>query len=109
MRTHQKLLSNSTCAIYLDSNNAIAALLRGDSCDSFIAAMVATFWKLAQRLGMAVWSGRVRSKLNADDLPTRHLSIPFDIKREGTIGRQKGVLHNRMSVTEVKSSHSIHL
>ena len=43
--------------------------------------MVATFWKLAQRLGMAVWIGRVRSKLNAADLPTRSLPLPFDFKR----------------------------
>ena len=52
--THRKLLANSTCTFCLDGNNAITAPLLGDSCDGFIAAMVATFWRLAQQLGMAV-------------------------------------------------------
>ena len=80
MDTHQKLLGNSTCAFYLDSNNATEALQRGDSCDSFISAMAANFWKLAQWLGTAVRIGRVRPKLNAADLPARSLSPPFDVK-----------------------------
>ena len=73
VRNRQKLVNNSTCAFYLESNNAIAALLRGDSFDSFVAEIVATFRRLAQQLGMAVWIGRVRSKLNVADLPTRSL------------------------------------
>ena len=85
--THQKLLTNSTCTFYLDGNNAIAAFLRGDSFDSFIAAMVATFWKLAHRLGMAVWIGRVRSKLNVSDLPTRSLPLPLDVERSSEFTR----------------------
>ena len=75
-RTDQKRLANSTFTFYLDSNNAIAFLLRGDSCDSYIAATAATFWKLAHRLGMAVRIGRFRPKLNVADLPTRSLPPP---------------------------------
>ena len=78
--THGRLLRNSACTIYLDSNNAIASLLRGDSCDSFIAAMVAVFWKLIQKLGMVVLIGRVTSKLNVADLPTRYLPTPFEVE-----------------------------
>ena len=42
--------------------------------------MVAMFWKLARKPGMAVWIGRVKSKLNITDLPTRNLPIPYPVQ-----------------------------
>ena len=75
------MLANPACTVYLDSNNAIASLLRGGSCDSFISAMVAVFWKITQQLGTAVWIGRAKSKLNVADLPARNLPNPFGVER----------------------------
>ena len=49
--------------------------------------MVANFWKLARWLGMAVWIGRVRSKLNVADLPTRIPPLPFDVERISEFNR----------------------
>ena len=85
--SHQDLMRGKACTIYLDSNNALAALLRGDSCDSFVVAMVAFFWKLVQKLGMAVWLGRVKSKLNVADLPTRNLKLPYQIEHTSEFKR----------------------
>ena len=76
-RTHQTLLKNASVALCLDSNNAIESLLRGDSCDSFISATVAVFWKLTQQLGIAIWVGRVKSELTVADFPTRSLPVPY--------------------------------
>ena len=90
--THQDLMRGKACAIYLDSNNALAALLRGDSCDSFIVAMVAVFWKLVQKLGMAVWLGRVKSKLNVADLPTRNLQLPYQVEHSSEFKRLLALL-----------------
>ena len=75
---HQCLIRNTACAIYLDRNNAIDALLRGGSCDSFISPTVTVFRKLPQKMGMPIRPGRAKSKLNVADLPTRNLHVPYE-------------------------------
>ena len=98
--THGRILRNSACAIYLDSNNAIAALLRGGSCDGFIAAMVEVFWQLIQKLGMVVWIGRVTSKLNIADLPTRNLPTPYEIEHRSELRHLLALLNECLSWLE---------
>ena len=71
------LLRGSCCWVYLDNNNCLAALVRGDSNTGVIAILVARFWQLAQRYNICVWMSRVRSDLNPADLPTRGKSLPF--------------------------------
>ena len=78
---HAKLLAGKSVNLYIDSNNAIAALTRGDTPDDFLASLVSVFWKLAQAFSIDIWIGRVRSKLNIADLPTRHVKLPFPVKR----------------------------
>ena len=70
-------LRGKSCWIYLDNNNCLAALVRGDSNTEVIAVLVARFWQLAQRYNICVWFSRVRSKLNPADHPTRGKQLPF--------------------------------
>ena len=65
------LFRNSTVNLYLDNNNAIARLVRGDSSTGAIDNMVAQFWYMAQKYNVSIWISRVPSKLNIADLPTR--------------------------------------
>ena len=74
-------LRNSSINAYLDNNNALCALIRGDSNTAIIADMVAVFWKVLQKYGIDIWLGRVGSKLNIADHPTRtESSLPFEVK-----------------------------
>ena len=63
----------------MDSNNCIASLTRGDTPGDFLAAMVAEFWRLCQLRSIDVWIGRVRSKLNIADLPTKKGKLPLRV------------------------------
>ena len=72
-----KFFANSSINLYMDSNNCIASLTRGDAIDDFIAAMVALFWKLTHRYSIDIWIGRARSKLNIADLPTKKFKRPL--------------------------------
>lgn len=42
-------LRGKSCWVYLDNNNCLDALVRGDSNTDVIAVLVARFWQLAQR------------------------------------------------------------
>ena len=74
-------LRGSCCWVYLDSNNCLAALTRGDSNTDVIAVLVARFWRTVQRFDICVWFSRVRSKVNPADLPTRDKQLPFRAKK----------------------------
>ena len=68
------------CSIncYLDNNNSLSALIKGDSNTHVIAAMVATFWRVLQKFNIDIFLGRVSSKLNIADHPTRSKSeLPY--------------------------------
>ena len=74
------VLRNKSVNIYIDNNNALCALIRGDSNTAVIADMSACFWRLCQSFGIDVWLGRVGSKLNIADHPTREeSSLPFKV------------------------------
>ena len=70
-------LRSSCCWVYLDNNNCLAALTRGDSNTEAIAVLVARFWSKAQRYDICVWFSRVLSALNPADLPTRGRVLSF--------------------------------
>ena len=74
---HAPSIRGSSCWCYLDNNNCLEALVRGDSNTDVIAVLVARFWKLVQRYDIHVWFPRVKSKLNPDDLPTRGRKLPL--------------------------------
>ena len=56
--------------MYIDNNNALAALIRGDINAADAADMVAVFWSALVSLGIDARLGRVGSKLNIADVPT---------------------------------------
>ena len=70
-------LGGAFCWIYLDNNNFLAALVRGDSNTGVIASLVARFWQLVQRLDICAWPYRAHSDLSIDDLPARGRKLPF--------------------------------
>lgn len=67
--------------LYVENDSASNSLIRGDCADPFLAAMVKVFWKLSEKLQLDIWVGRVGSKVNPADLPTRRIKLPFPIKR----------------------------
>ena len=46
--THRKVLRNSAVNAYIDNNNGLRALIRGDSDTAVIADMTAIFWRALQ-------------------------------------------------------------
>ena len=70
------LLGNS-CWVYLDSNNCLAALARGDSNTDAIAVLVARFWRLVKLRNICIWFSRVRSEINPADSTTRGRVLPY--------------------------------
>ena len=73
--TWRKELAGKKVIIFIDNNAALSALIRGDSVSGISAALVATFWFIAQEANIWTWLARVRSKLNIADLPTRYQKI----------------------------------
>ena len=78
---HAPLFRGICCWVYLDNNNCLEALTRGDPNTDVIAVLVARFWRTVQRFDICVWFSRVRSKINPSDLPTRANRLPFAAKR----------------------------
>ena len=71
------LLQGSCCWVYIDNNNCLAALIRGDSNTDIISILVARFWRTVRRNDICVWFPRVESTLNPPDLPTRAKKLAF--------------------------------
>ena len=71
------LLQGSRCWVYVDNNNCLAALIRGDSNTDIIAVLVARFWRTTQRRDICVWFPRAKSTLNPADIPTRAKKLSF--------------------------------
>ena len=62
---------------YMDSNNSLAAMTRGDSNTAAIAVLVGRAWELIRRVHIRTWFSRAPSKLSPADLPTRGGMLPF--------------------------------
>ena len=78
---NRKQLANRAIYLYIDNNNVATSLVRGDSGTDSIAAMIAMFWRIAEAYSIDVWIGRVSSKRNPADLPTREVQLPFKVLR----------------------------
>ena len=68
---------------YMDSNNSLSAMTRGDSNTAIIAVPVGRAWCLIQRFHIRAWFSMVPSKLNPADLPTRGKRLPFKGGKNG--------------------------
>ena len=77
-RAHKR--PNTCLWLYIDSNNALEAIVRGDSPTDIIAIAVARIWGILQRFNIRDWFPRVRSKLNPSGLPTRYKLPPYPIR-----------------------------
>ena len=75
-------LKGKALNLYIDNNNVLTTLVRGDSGTNFLAAMIACFWRISEAFSIDIWLGRVHSKLNPADLPTRHTAVPFPVKNK---------------------------
>ena len=78
--TAQSLLRGRRVNLYIDNDTASNTLIKGDCADAFLAAMIKAFWKLAEKLQIDIWIGRVGSPVNPADLPTRRKTLPFPIR-----------------------------
>ena len=87
-------LRGTCCWIYLDNNNCLAALTRGDSNTEVIAILAALFWQIAQRYDICVWFSRVRSALNPADLPTRGRNLPFRPRNQCSFSSLRQLFHS---------------
>ena len=74
-------LRGSTCWVYLDSNNSLAALVGGGSNTEVIAISAVCFWHLVQTYDICPWLSRVRSEINPSDLPTHRELLPYTPRR----------------------------
>ena len=84
-------LQGSCCWVYLDNNNCLAALIRGDSNTEIIAVLVARFWRTVQRHDIFVWFSRAKSTLNPADLPARAKILSFRARYKRTFASSKGL------------------
>ena len=78
---NRKQRAGSSINLYIDNNNVLTALVRGDSGTDLIAAMIAMFWRIAEAYSIDIWLGRVASKRNPADLPTREAPITFKVEK----------------------------
>ena len=79
--TAQSLLMGKRINLYIDNDTASNTLIRGDCADPFLSSMIKAFWRLAEKLQLDIWVGRVGSPVNPADLPTRFKNLPFPVKR----------------------------
>ena len=70
-------IAGFTRRFYMDSNNSLSAMTRGDSNTAAIVFLVARDWELIHRFHIRDWFPRVPPKLIPADLPTRWRMSPF--------------------------------
>ena len=71
--------------VYVDNNNVLAAITRGDSNADVAAVLVAQLWNTLQRFSNCAWFSRFRSQINPADLPTRGRQLPFRARELGRL------------------------
>ena len=74
--TLTSLFADKCINLYIDNDTTANTLIRGECTDAFLSAMIRAFWKLSEEIKADIWIGRVGSKVNPADLPTRHKSFP---------------------------------
>ena len=81
---HGPRLAGKSIWIYMDNNNCLSAMTRGDSNTEAIAILVGRIWGTLQRYHISAWFSRIPSKLNPADLPTRNKRLPFSALKKGS-------------------------
>ena len=79
--TARSFLRGKRVNLYIDNDTTSNSMVRGECADPYLAAMIRSFWKLSEKLQVDVWIGRVGSKVNPADLPTRQKTLPFPVQR----------------------------
>ena len=64
-------LRNKAVTFYIDNDNALQASVKNNAGPTVIQGMVALIWRRLRDLNVTPWFGRVPSKRNIADLPTR--------------------------------------
>ena len=66
-------LANRTVTFYIDNNNAMSAILKNSAKPTSIQAMTGLIWHIVREINITPRFGRVPSKRNIADLPTRRV------------------------------------
>ena len=72
-------LKGSSINLYIDNNNVLTSLVRGDSGTDLIVSMIAMFWRVAEAHSIDIWLGPVAPNQKPSDLPTRAAPIAFKV------------------------------
>ena len=48
----------------------------------FVSAMIACFWRIDEAFSIDIWLGRVRAKLNLENILTGNTAPPFKVGRK---------------------------
>ena len=75
-------LRNSSLNLHIDNNNVLTSLVRGASWTDIIGAIISLCLRISEAYAIDIWLGRVSSKRNPVDLPTRHAPSPSEFVRE---------------------------
>ena len=73
---HAPSIRGSSSWGYLENNNCLSALTRGDSDAAILAALLVRFWLLAQQYDICAMFAIGKSKLSPSDLATRGEGSP---------------------------------
>ena len=65
------LLRDADVMHFIDSSAAEGSLIKGYSASQTLAAIAGAYWSVASESRASIWIGRVPSKLNVADGPTR--------------------------------------
>ena len=71
LHTFAPFLHDAEILHFVDSTAAEGSLVKGYSCSATLAATASAYWTTAGRCSIAAWIGRVPSRLNVADGPTR--------------------------------------
>ena len=84
LEDYAPFLAGRSVWIYMDNNNCLSAVTRGDSNADAIAILVGRIWGAIQKRHISAWFSRAPSKQNPADLPTRDTASPFPIRSKAS-------------------------
>ena len=105
-------LANTSATFYIDNNNALLAILKNSAEPTSIQAMAGLIWHRIRELNITPLFGRVPSKRNIADMPTRRVKIQYKYLKRGkfrmAIGLRKliDITIDRMSKCLATEPHS---
>ena len=78
--TNRNKLAGKRIILFVGNSAALSALIRGDSTRPMADALTAALWHTSRKYNICIWLGRVSTKLNIADLPTRHAKVQLPHK-----------------------------